>query len=172
MMRVFAVDSKEHIAKKIEELCTELASIKTRDEYETLHRSFCDWFVKGIRTAEKKHKNGKIKNEQAASFGHAAKILDIATKVYVYYCGLPTSESVKILIPLLHGAVDTPMLEYLKAKVTSSSISARTIAQVGKKEYEVLQELIAKDINDSFGGSIFPVQYDDIMWHRLNRNRT
>jgi hypothetical protein len=59
MMRVFSEGSKDRIASKFEELSPRLTTVKSRDDYEQIHRSFCDWFVGEIRTAHKTLKNGK-----------------------------------------------------------------------------------------------------------------
>jgi hypothetical protein len=43
------------------------------------------------------------------------------------------------------------------------------IKAVDKNIYDTLQQLIRADIKESFSNQIWPVQYDDIMWRRLNR---
>ena len=113
--------------------------------------------------------NKKIKKSQSASYGHAAKVFDIAGKVYVYYCHLPGCESAAKLLPVLHGAVDTLIMKNLKKEYPKENIKAETIEAVSKSEYFALQKLVAKHIEDEFKSLILPVQYDDIMWHRLNR---
>jgi hypothetical protein len=72
MVRVFAKDSKEKIKAKLEEHFLCLKTIRTQEDYEDFHRKFCKWFTGQIRTAGKK--------SEAASYGHAAKVLDIAIK--------------------------------------------------------------------------------------------
>jgi hypothetical protein len=49
-----------------------------------------------IRTAEKKLKNGRVIPIGPSSYGHAAKVLDISAKVFVYYCGLPAPDGAKV----------------------------------------------------------------------------
>jgi hypothetical protein len=66
-----------------------------------MHRNFCRWFVKTIRLA---------KSEEAPSYGHAAKVLDLALKVYVYYCKMPGPARAESLTPWLNGAIDTHFL--------------------------------------------------------------
>ena len=61
MMRVFSEGSKDRIASKFEELCPQLTTVKSKDDYEQIHTSFCDWFVGEIKTAHKTLKNGKPK---------------------------------------------------------------------------------------------------------------
>ncbi len=167
MIRVFAEGSKERIATKLDKLCVNLASVESAEEYEDLHRGFCDWFVDEIKTAGKKLKNGRHKAGGPASYGHAAKILDIVMKVYVYYCEQPTA--VRRLLPLMHGAVDTQIMQHLKATFRDSGIIAKTIEQIDKATYAKLQKLVAKDIDESSNQDIYPVQYDDVMFYRLNR---
>jgi hypothetical protein len=90
-------------------------------------------------------------------------------KVYVYYSCQPNAEAAAHVTPLLHGAIDTPIMDYLKANYSDSGVTASTIGQIDKNQYVKLQELVGRDIVRSFGGDIVPVQYDDIMWSKLNR---
>jgi hypothetical protein len=166
MMRVFCGGAKAKIEATLEEFFLSLANINTRDDYEACHRSFCQWFTREIRTAEKKLNNGKVQQSQAASYGQAAKVLDIAIKVYVYYCKLPTAEIAERIVPFLHGAVDTPIMEHLKSECMATTIRAKTIKEVDEKAYRVLQSLV---LAASIARKIHPVQYDDIMWRQLNR---
>ena len=69
-----------------------------------MHRDFCQWFVKTIKLA---------KTEEPSSYGHAAKVLDLALKVYVYYCKMPSPEKAESLMPRLNGGIDTPILRHL-----------------------------------------------------------
>ena len=87
----------------------------------------------------------------------------------VYYCHLPDCESVAKLLPVLHAAVDTRMMKNLKKEYPRESIKAETVEAVSEPEYFALQKLVSKHIEDEFNNLILPVQYDDIMWHRLNR---
>lgn len=171
MMRVFSEGSKARISSKFEELCPQLMTVKSKDDYEQIHRSFCDWFVGEIRTAQRTLRNGKPKPSRPASYGHAAKVFDIALKVYVYSSGQPNLEAAARVTPFLHGAIDTPIMDYLKGKYSGSAITASTIEQIDRNQYFKLQELISKDIVGSFGRNILPVHYDDIMWSKLNRDR-
>ena len=130
-----------------------------------MHRDFCQWFVKTVRLA---------KSEQLSSYGHAAKVLDLALKVYVYYCKMPSPAKAESLIPRLNAAIDTPILRHLVKKLEdiygkSYSRHLWTIKMMDKEYYDLLQKVIRQDIRDSFNDDILPVQYDDIMWRRLNR---
>ena len=104
--RFLTEGSKVKIQSKLEQVFSRLDKIMSRDDYEACHRSFCDWFTREIWSAEKNLRNGKIQRSQAASYGQAAKVLDIAAKVYVYYCSQPTADIAGRITPLLHGAVD------------------------------------------------------------------
>ena len=169
MIRVFEKDSKQKIVDRLEKSLAKLDGVSSEKEFNGVHSEFCEWFVKNIATASKTLKNKKEKKSQPASYGHAAKVFDIAVKVYVHYCHLPNCETAVILLPLLHGAVDTPIMKNLKSKYPNTGIKSETIESVGKSEYDALQRLVAKHIQEEFKSDIFPVQYDDIMWHRLNR---
>ena len=92
MTRVFAKGSEDLVLPQLEELLASLGSVKHAEEYERLHAEFCDWFTRTIRTAPKQYKNGGVKPSCACSYGQAAKVLDVAAKVYVHYCGLPSPE--------------------------------------------------------------------------------
>ncbi len=169
MMRIFSKGSKGNIEAKLAELLSSLDKIRTRHDYEGCHRSFCEWFTREIRTAKRKLKNGKVQQSHAASYGQGAKVLDIAIKVYVYYCAQPTAEIAERIVPLLHGAVDTPIMKCLKkSEYATTTIRAANIKQVDKTSYQALQSLV---LAESRARKIQPVQYDDIMWWQLNRQR-
>jgi hypothetical protein len=169
MNRVFEEGSKQKIAQKLENSLGLLTAVDGKDAFEKVHSEFCKWFIKNVSTAEKVLKNKKIKKSQSASYGQAAKVFNIAGKVYAYYCHLPDCESAANLLPVLHAAVDTLMMKNLKKEYPKENIKAETIEAVSKSEYFALQKLVAKHIEDEFNNLILPVQYDDIMWHRLNR---
>jgi len=170
MHRLFEKGSKQKIADKLECSFGILASCHDKTNFEKIHSEFCEWFVKNVSTAEKKMKNKKIKASQAASYGQAAKVFDVAAKVYVYYCHFPCSKSFEKLLPMLHAAVDTLMMKNLKKKYPEERIKATTIEAVDKSEYDTLQNMVTKHIKDEYADSILPVHYDDIMWHQLNRS--
>ena len=169
MTRIFSVGSKAKIQTQLEVFFTSLAEINTRDEYEARHRSFCEWFSHEIWTAERKLKNGKLQQSEPSSYGQGAKVLDIAIKVYVYYCSQPTAEIAQRMVPLLNGAVDVPIMESLKkSKYATAKIQATTIGKVDEAAYLALQSVV---LAESRGLGLHPVQYDDVMWRRLNRER-
>jgi hypothetical protein len=99
-------------------------------------------------------------------------MLDVAIKVYVYYCAQPTSEVAERIVPFLHGAIDTAILKDLKkSKLARGDIPATTIKDLDGEAYQALQSLLAKSQAESWPESLrnlHPVQYDDILWRRLN----
>lgn len=169
MNRVFEEGTKQKIAQKLANSLGLLTSVDGKDAFEKVQSEFCEWFIKSVSTAEKVLKNKKIKKSQSASYGQAAKVFNVAGKVYSYYCHLPDCESAAKLLPVLHAAVDTRMMKNLKKKYPQNNIEAETVEAVTKPEYFVLQELVARHLKDEFNNLILPVQYDDIMWRRLNR---
>lgn len=166
MNRVFEKGSKPKIAEKIEFSLGLLDETTCKDDFERIHSEFCNWFVENVRKS--KRNPGDI-NDQSASYGQAAKLFNVATKVYLYYCHLPNNESVVKLLPLIHAAVDTLMMKYLKTQYPEEKFQAGTIEAVGRYEYLILQKLVTKNIQDKFMNQILPVQWDDIVWFRLNR---
>jgi hypothetical protein len=161
MLRVFEEGSNVKIIPKLRELFKQLDSINEKAAYDSAHAEFCNWFVANIRTAQKKLKSGGIKASGACSYGHGAKVLDIAAKVYVYYSGQPSTEIAGNLLPMLHCALDTPMMLLLDS-------AKATIQEVDWEHYERLQALVASKIAEL---GIHPVQYDDVMWRRLQRRQ-
>lgn len=169
MIRIFESGSKSKIVPKLGAAFSELNSALDVNDFDAIHTRFCEWFVENVKTAFKILKGGKEKPSRPASYGHAAKVFDIAVKVYVQYCHLPDCASASRLLPFLHGAIDTPILDHLKVTYPNAEIPSTTIESVGRSEYQILQLLIARQIKEDFHGGIFPAQYDDIMWNRLNR---
>ena len=171
MTRVFDEGSNENIINHLEISIKNISSVKSEEEYQKIHIEFCEWFMKNIKTAEKVKKMGSIiKKTQSASWGQGAKVIDVALKVYFYYCRLPTPERSDKIFPLLNGAIDTKILHYFKKRDNSSRLlKSSTLGTIDRGTYEFLQKMIREDIREKSHGQIFPVQYDDIMWRRLNR---
>jgi hypothetical protein len=165
MMPLFQERSADLIKEKLTESFESLERIGLDEEFNKMHRAFCQWFVKTIKLA---------KTEEPSSYGHAAKVLDLALKVYVYYCKMPSPAKAEALTPWLNGAIDTHILSYLYKKL--EDIKGKpypphyswTIKVINKEDYDLLQKVIRQDIRDSFDARILPVQYDDIMGQRLN----
>ena len=166
MLPLFQERSADLIKEKLADLFEGLDRISSDQDLSKMHRDFCRWFVKTIMLA---------KTEESPSYGHAAKVIDLALKVYVYYCKMPSPAKAESLIPRLNAAIDTPILRHLFKKledIYGKSYPPHylwTIKMINKEDYDLLQKLIRQDIKDSFDDSISPVQYDDIMWRRLNR---
>ena len=169
MIRLFAKGSKERIVQHLWDMTPVLPVINSADDYENFHKRFCEWFCREIRTAEKTLKNGKTIPSQHASYGQAAKVLDVAFKVYIYYCSQPSSDDSARIDPFLHAAMDTAMMKYLTSKYPETPVRSTTVEQVDEQTYSVLKGLVARDIKERFQGEILPVQWDDIMWRELNR---
>ena len=166
MIRIFTEGSKKDLSAKLEELFLSLFETHNCDDYEVRHRSFCEWFTQTIRTAEKTLKNGKVQPGGQSSYGKAAKVLDIAIKVYVDYCAQPTPEVAERIVPLLHGAIDTPILGHLKKSNATGKIRATTIKGLDQEAYLDLQSQL---FAESRARKLYPVQYDDILWRSLSR---
>jgi hypothetical protein len=160
MMPLFQEGSADLIKEKLADLFEGLERISSDQDFSEMHRDFCQWFVKTIKLA----KSGK-----SSSYGHAAKVLDLALKVYVYYCKMPSAAKAESLMPRLNGAIDTPILRHLFKKLEDiyrESFPTHylwTIKMIDKEDYALLQKVIRQDIRDSFDDNILPVQYDDIM---------
>lgn len=169
MIRLFEEGSKNKILNQLADFTAKLETINSQNEYTQLHQGFCYAFSRDIQTASKKLKNGKLKPSKPASFGQAAKVLDIVLKVYIHYASLP-SESVALKIkPFLHGPIDTPILKYLQKKYSAEHITATTIESIDEPQYIELQRLISSDIRNRFNNEVIPVEFDDIIWKEQNR---
>jgi hypothetical protein len=169
MTRVLMKGSNAKVFRKLEQLFAELDIVASQEHYDHLNVGFCEWFTQNIRTAEKKLKNGRVKAVGPSSYGHAAKVLDITAKVFVYYCGLPSSDKAKALVPMLHGAIDNQILDHSKQRFPAAGITAGSIAEMDRGEYELLQSLVQQEIKEDFETEICRAQYDDILFLRLNR---
>jgi hypothetical protein len=160
MTRVFARESDTKILEHLDKFFKQVRSVTTQSKYDALHSGFCDWFVKNISTAAKRLKNGRTIASCQCSYGHAAKVLDVAAKVYIYYCAQPSPEAAQRLVPMLHAALDTDMMHHLCRN------SPPNLHGVDRAEYQRLQALV----NDAIANSrIYPVQYDDLMWRHIQR---
>lgn len=169
MLRLFEIGSKQKIVSKLFDDLHELEKINTHADFELFHKRFCDWFTSNIKTAQRTRNNKIVKESHFASYGHAAKVLDVALKVMVYYSGLPNKKDAERILPLLNCAIDTQLLNYLKANSPAENISATTVESIDRSTYVRLQELIRSDIGSNFNNEILPPQYDDITWYELNR---
>lgn len=169
MIRLFEKGSKSKISKKLYDQFQKINEIKTSDDYYAFHDRFCEWFTNNIKTAQRERDNKIIKESRYSLYGHAAKLLDVTLKVYVYYCGLPDRNTAEFLVPFLNTAIDNPILQHLKKSFPNETIYSNTVEQIDINTYKKLQRLIKTDIAEKFNNDIVPTQYDDIMWYRLNR---
>src|SRR4030042_737140 len=160
MMPLFREGSADLIKEKLTETFQGLERIGSDEEFNRMHRGFCQWFVKAIKLA---------KTEELSSYGHAGKVLDLALKVYIYYCKMPSPAKAELLTPRLNGVIDTPILRHLFKRL--ENIYGRpspphylwTIKMINEEDYDLLQKALRQEIRDSFDARILPVQYDDIM---------
>jgi len=165
MMPLFQERSADLIKEKLTQTFEGLERIGSDEEFNRMHRAFCQWFVKTIKLA---------KTEESSSYGHAAKVLDLALKVYVYYCKMPSPAKAELLTPRLNGVIDTPILRHLFTRLQdiygkpSPPHYLWTIKMINEEDYDLLQKALRQEIRDSFDDRISPVQYDDIMGPRLN----
>jgi hypothetical protein len=89
---------------------------------------------------------------------------------------MPSPAKADSLMPLLNGAIDTPILCYLFKKLEHAYRESFpphyswTIKMIDKEHYDLLQKVIRQDIRDFFEDKLSPVQYDDIKGRRLNRD--
>jgi len=171
MIRLFEKGSKPKISRKLYEHFKKIYNIKELNDFCLFHDEFCEWFTSNIKTAQKERNNKVIKASGPARYGQAAKLLDVTLKVYVYYSGLTDNNTSKILVPFLNTAIDNPILQHLKEVFPNEIIHAKTVEQITYSAYRKLQKLIKSDIIENFGSDIYPTQYDDIMWYRLNREQ-
>jgi hypothetical protein len=165
IMPLFQERSADLIKEKLTETFEGLERIGIDEEFNKMHRAFCQWFVKTIKLA---------KTEEPSSYGHAAKVIDLALKVYVYYCKMPSPGKVELLTPRLNGVIDTPILRHLFTRLQdmygkpSPPHYLWTIKMINEEDYDLLQKALRQEIRDSFDDRISPVQYDDIVGLRMN----
>jgi hypothetical protein len=169
MIRLFEKGSKPKITQKLYSHFQGLVRIKTLADFDEFHETFCEWFINNIRVAQKERNGRIVKQTGFCLYGQAAKLIDVALKVYVYYSGLPDKKTSDALVPLLNTAIDNPILRHIRETFPHESILSRTVEQIDKGTYKRLQELIKHDIKARFENGVVPTQYDDIMWYRLNR---
>jgi hypothetical protein len=159
MPRLFAKGDTALIKEHLVELLDGLDKTGSYGDLMKMHDDFYRWCLEKITPA---------KGAKRPSYGQMAKVFDVVLKVYVYYCKLPNPTKAEQLIPMLNTGIDTEIYKHL-LKIVGQSTSRANLKRIDKELYHKLQELIRVDILKSFNNNIFPVQYDDIMWRRLNR---
>jgi hypothetical protein len=141
MGRVFEKKSQSKILPQFEKLMEEV----TADNVLSLHEEFIKWFQGTIITAH----GGK-----PASYGQAAKVVDIMLKVCVSYCHLPSPEEAARIVPKLAGAVDNLVLEHLEYEPGLGALD--------EKLYSEAQVKLRKE------AAVRPLcEYDDILFRAL-----
>ena len=55
------------------------------------------------------------------------------------------------------------------ARFPCAGITSENLEDVDREKYDKLQSLLHKEILEDFYSAIHPVEYDDIMFRRLNR---
>jgi predicted DNA-binding antitoxin AbrB/MazE fold protein len=154
MARVFAEGSKEEIVKQLGCTLDELVGANSQSSFDDSHSVFCTWFCSNIKRSK------YIVN---ASYGQGAKIIDVVSKVFFYYCQLPNQYKSTDIVNYLHGAVDTDILSYIKKNNPGCFNSIRTIADINdKKTYDELQQLL-KEMKDKRDTELSMVEYEDIL---------
>jgi hypothetical protein len=153
MARVFEKGSKELIINQLGKVLDSMEQANDKKAYEIIHSTFCTWFQKNIK---------RSKGQGSASYGQGAKIIDVVAKVYFYYCQFPDEHRSKTIVELLHGAVDTPILNHIKTMSCNTEIDAKSIADIHEKTYELLQGLM-KNMRDAHDSSLLLVEYEDIL---------
>jgi hypothetical protein len=174
MVRLFCKGSKKQIINKLEDFFDDLPRIQSKEDYEVRHHGFCKWFQEQIRIADRKLKSGRVLPGGVPSYGQAAKILDVAIKVYVYYCSLPTEVVASRIVPFLHGAIDTDIMKHINSlDDVPAKVKARTIKAVDENLYRQLQSLLAHcqaGCIPECNRNLHPVQFDDLLWRHFARD--
>ena len=163
MMRVFKKGSVSDIENMIGAILPTLRDVHDQQQFDALHEKFCQRFMPAICLA--KAKNGQ---SAQASYGHAAKVLDVALKVCVDFCQLPDASTSQRIKRFLHAGIDTQLLAELKEK-ECHEIEATSVQEIDRETYQVLQLAVARQIEktEEFHG-LLPVEYDNIKFQKLN----
>jgi len=167
MIRVFEKGSKKKLHGRILSEVRNVFGAKSEGDFRDIHSNFCDWGQKEI---------GLAKKAEPARYGQIAKTFDVTLKVVIYYSELPDSRKSTEISEWLNAAVDTKMmnmLEHVLNRKYSATIQPwpKTVGQVDEKAYLTLQKIVRKFIAEVHNNGIKPVQFDDIYWRLLNRER-
>lgn len=159
MARVFQKGSKDLISKKLYQDLIDLNTWASESTYKINHREFCKWFISSVRRA---------RTGGRPSWGHAAKVMDISMKVFIYYCSLPSGAKAAHILPWLNGAVDGPIIQKLSTDFTGkySTLRSVTLNNMSMKKYNLLQLLIRERAAKE---GLLPVEWEEITWRDLNR---
>lgn len=163
MVRLFDKGSKRKLHREMLNRIEEMFDAKSEGEFRRIHSKFCEWGEKEISLARR---------TKPPSYGQIAKTLDVVLKVAIYYCHLPDCIKSQQISKWLNAAVDTKMMDFLRERYPEHIKPwPKTIAQVHNSDYIKIQEIVRKFINTEHNGRINPVQFDDMYWEALNRQR-
>jgi len=172
MIRLFNKGSKKIFRDKVLSEINSVFVVDSEKQFNEIHRNFCNWGKRNIILVEKRSKkDGRvIKKAGPASYGQVAKTLNVVLKVAIHYCHLPNRQKSDLVSKWLHAALDNKMMAYLRNYYPNEiSPWPTTIEQVNSTEYELLQGIVRKFIQEKRQDCITPVQFDDIYWKALNR---
>lgn len=161
MIRVFKKGSKKIISRELYGYLKGLNTWDSESVYKMRHEEFCKWFVGNSNIQ-------LTRTDSRPSWGHAAKVFDIATKVFVYFCNLPSHAQADQILRWLNAAIDTPILESLQDDFTEKYSTLRSVRlnTMKREEYERLQHLIKQKAAED---DILSVEWEELTWRRLNR---
>ena len=161
MGRLFKKGSRDKIKKKLYRQIETRFTLSNQNEFKREHNKFCEWFINNIQLAKK---------SEQASYGHAAKVLDIVLKVCFYYCRLPDEKTATKIIPWLNTPIDTALLSDIKKRFQTDELAkTQSIKHIDREKYCLLQKFVRADIKKSLDERLKPVMYDDIKWRKLHK---
>ena len=181
MSRVFKAGVKEEIIAQLKNNIGGFLNCSDLPDYEKKHKKFCNDFIKNlkIRTAQRKRKGKIIKKSQNVSYGEAAKVLDIALKVFVYYCGLSKSLDPKWLyLPIDNNVLHELKKHKVKYKLQETLKGVSGLSDINEKIYHNLQKAMCDGLYFEMIGEHYNVSkkrfdkkplisYDDVIWAKL-----
>ena len=172
MIRLYEKESKRIIRANVLNILEEFHLTNSDCQFEEHHESFCDWGVRTIVLAERVRNGRVIKKRGPASYGQIAKTLDVVLKVVVHYCHWPNKKKSEELRQWLHAAIDNKMMHFLKGHHPKYFPRwPMSVESVDKSSYKKLQQLVKIFIREKHQNEILPVNFDDLYWHRLNRQK-
>lgn len=167
MVRLYAKGSKKGLRDQLMAVVRQVFTVGSKEDFVRVHSGFCNKVTEELSLAK-----GKV----LASYGQVAKTLDVVLKVAIYYCHLPNCVRAKEISRWLNPAVDTKMMLFLRKYIEQRNGSVdiswpRTVKNVNETAYRRVQDGVRKFIEDEHSGKILPIQFDDIYWNKLNREK-
>jgi len=163
MLRLYKRGSKQRLHAKVLSEIQSLLKAESEEQFQRSHSSICEWGVKSLPANE---------GSGYASYGQAAKTLDVVLKVVIDYGHMPDCSKAKQLSPWLNSAVDNEMMTMLKREYPDAIKPwPRSIRRVNKEEYLAIQSLVRRFNIEKHDNQITPIQFDDIYWWCLNKCR-